>query len=354
MNPKVICRYNKFGFCKYNTKCRFRHNDLLCEAKSCNVSECEKRHPRICKFKRDYGRCKFTPCAYSHDKPKDVTENSEKIERIENKLKDIEKKQDRPKDQDIGKNIELKLHAMEKEFENKVKAFENKVIELSNEVKEKDVAIKNLEVQIKNLETNHFELLIENRLESESLQDKVENLVEKEIFNCALCAFTTTSKSGLKIHTKRKHTNYSEDVFPRSCELCEKVIQNNTGMKQHLKEHSCQLIQYKCSFCNYLAKDGLAIEAHVRITHEGSFDCCICDFVAKDNESLEIHLNTCETYKCTKCDMVLKTIPEIKHHVEDLHKQENYGSVLHMKRNRENSEAFDSKWYSYKDLFEQN
>ena len=64
-------------------------------------------------------------------------------------------------------------------------------------------------------------------------------------------------------------------------EVCEKVIQNSTGMKQHLKEHSCKLIQYECSFCSYLAEYDLAIEAHVRITHEGSFDCCICDFPQK-------------------------------------------------------------------------
>ena len=134
---------------------------------------------------------------------------------------------------------------MEQELVNKVKVFESKIIELSNEIKEKDVSIKNLETQIKNLETNHFELLIENRLESESLQekvDRVETLVEKEVFNCTLCAFTTTSKSGLKIHTKRKHTNYSEDVYPRSCELCEKILQNSSEMKKHLKEHACKLI----------------------------------------------------------------------------------------------------------------
>ena len=84
-------------------------------------------------------------------------------------------------------------------------------------------------------------------------------------------------------------------------------------------------------------KNDLAIEAHVRITHEGSFDCCICDFVASDKESLEIHLNTCETYKCNRCDMGFKTIPEIKHHVEQEHPQEQYASVLHMKCNRETS-----------------
>ena len=109
-------------------------------------------------------------------------------------MKEIEEKQDRPETQAIGENLDKKLHAMEQEFVNKVKSFECKIVELSKEIKEKDVSIKNLETQIKNLETNHFELLIENRLESESLQekvDRVETLVEKDVFNCTLCAFTT-------------------------------------------------------------------------------------------------------------------------------------------------------------------
>ena len=49
--------------------------------------------------------------------------------------------------------------------------------------------------------------------------------------------------------------------------------------------------------------------------------------------------------------MVFKTMPEIKHHVEDHHAQEKYGSVLYMKINSENIEAFDSKWNSYRDFF---
>ena len=124
-------------------------------------------------------------------------------------------------------------------------------------------------------------------------------------------------------------------------------------MKNHLKTHSCKLIQYQCSFCSYLAEDDLGIEAHVRKTHEGNFECCLCDFAAENNESLDIHLNTCEIYKCSKCESILKTISELKEHCEKEHASEKYISACHMKRNRENHEAFDSKYYSSKELFEQ-
>ena len=49
--------------------------------------KCDKRHPKICKYQRDYGRCKFTEyCSFNYDKQNDVSQNSEKIvdETIEN------------------------------------------------------------------------------------------------------------------------------------------------------------------------------------------------------------------------------------------------------------------------------
>ena len=106
MQQKVICRYNKFGYCKFGGKCNFRHNNIKCEAKNYKISECEKRHPKICRYKRDYGRCKFTPCAFSLESNKDILENSEKIVK---KFKDFELKEEHPAIQDLGKNIENKL-----------------------------------------------------------------------------------------------------------------------------------------------------------------------------------------------------------------------------------------------------
>ena len=47
--------------------------------------------------------------------------------------------------------------------------------------------------------------------------DTVDHTTE-DIFACQFCNFTTTSRAGLMIHRKRKHTNYTEENFPTSCE----------------------------------------------------------------------------------------------------------------------------------------
>ena len=158
---------------------------------------------------------------------------------IEKKLEEIVKKQEQQKDEDIGEDIKRKLEAMERDFEGKIKSFQNKIKDLSKEIKDKNIMIKNLETKVTDLETKQFEAISETKVENRTLLEKVEILIEKETFKCTLCAFTTTSKSGLKIHTKRKHTNYGQDVFPRSCELCELKINSSSEMKNHLKTHSC-------------------------------------------------------------------------------------------------------------------
>ena len=59
-----VCRYAKFGFCKHGEKCRNIHFQEICEKESCdNILNCHKRHPAMCKYFTEYGRCKFYPCA---------------------------------------------------------------------------------------------------------------------------------------------------------------------------------------------------------------------------------------------------------------------------------------------------
>ena len=75
----------------YGETCRYRHIEEICCDQKCSVFNCEKRHPKICNFNREFGRCKFTTyCKYSHNKQTDVAENSDKIKEIEKKLITIE------------------------------------------------------------------------------------------------------------------------------------------------------------------------------------------------------------------------------------------------------------------------
>ena len=109
---KNVCRRNKFGYCHYGEKCRNKHVDEICLARNCDVYNCDKRHPKICNFHRAYGRNKFAEyCKYSHEKPKDILENSNKIDMLEKKVENLQQANNR------NSNIEN----IEKKFENLLK-----------------------------------------------------------------------------------------------------------------------------------------------------------------------------------------------------------------------------------------
>ena len=61
-----VCKFNKFGYCRYKDVCRNLHVNESCENVSCDISSCSQRHPRECRYYREYKRCKFTPCKYTH------------------------------------------------------------------------------------------------------------------------------------------------------------------------------------------------------------------------------------------------------------------------------------------------
>ena len=68
MTHQNVCRYYKFGFCKYKDNCRKMHIHEKCENRCCEIKNCPLRHPRKCSFYRDFKRCKFNEwCKYDHD-----------------------------------------------------------------------------------------------------------------------------------------------------------------------------------------------------------------------------------------------------------------------------------------------
>ena len=82
------CKKNKFGYCSYGDTCRFRHINEVCSDTNCSVFSCELRHPRMCNFFKEFGRCKFTTyCKYDHTKQISIKTNNEKLRKLE---KDIE------------------------------------------------------------------------------------------------------------------------------------------------------------------------------------------------------------------------------------------------------------------------
>ena len=88
-NITNVCLYFKFGYCIHKDFCRIQHVKEVCDKKACEISTGSLQHPKICKFYRDYGYCKFYPCIFKH-----VDSNSD-IEQIQKKLNSMEEKLDK-------------------------------------------------------------------------------------------------------------------------------------------------------------------------------------------------------------------------------------------------------------------
>ena len=362
MNPKMkekaLCRYNKFGFCKFSEKCRFRHNNDLCVDKNCTVFNCEKRHPKICIYHRDFGKCKFTTyCRYNHEKQHDVETDSERINELEKKISEVQKKSNKndpklaeeiskqnEKIKDLEKVVkDLQNTQIEKDqlFENKINTLENILQTVRKAIDEKDSEIKSLDNKICNLET---------KLESKKKDDKKKS----KMFDCSKCDFSSTSSQGLKIHTRKKHTSaasYDEDKFPKKCDLCESKIKTKKDFNKHIKTHSYKQVDFKCEECDFLGATSFTMDVHFGKVHSENLECGLCECQADDVEKLNSHIFTCEIYKCERCDKTFANLAELKAHTLAKHLENKYMSIIHAKQSRTNEEEIDEKYYDAIYLF---
>ena len=115
-----VCIYRKYGHCKYLETCKFRHIEKICDEEACEIENCHSRHPRDCRFFRDYRKCKFGDyCSYNHQ-----NFNAKLDDSVQNELENV--KED-------------------------LKTMKAKVNELENEVKEKDRHVKEIHESLENL-----------------------------------------------------------------------------------------------------------------------------------------------------------------------------------------------------------
>ena len=188
----------------------------------------------------------------------------------------------------------------------------------------KDLKIEQMEIQLK------------------KIIDEMKPKSGLKLFKCSLCDFETNSESGLKIHSKKKHTKLDKEVYPRLCDLCDKTCKNSHEMKKHLITHSYKEANYKCSDCDFVSEHIISMEVHIGKCHSENYDCGICSFEAGSLENLETHLRTCEVYQCDECEKRIKSIAEIKEHITNIHDREAWW-INHLKMDRNTSSEINEK-----------
>ena len=300
-----MCRYYKFGFCKYLKRCQFLHIKEICENNYCDVRTCSQRHPRICSYYRDYNRCKFGEwCNFKH-----VNKSKNSNTEIIKKIKDLEKL-----------------------------------------IVEKDALITSLVDRIKSIEEKLS-------IDDQTVKDIPENLAgDKEerketvdTFRCEVCEFESNSMKGLHIHKKKKHAK------KYNCDLCGQVFENETAGKLHRKTHSFESTfvntkweKQSCKNCDFQCNSVYTMEVHIGKCYPNNLECGFCDEKFIDLVSLELHLRTCEVYECSECYIKIRNISEIKRHAVEDH--EDCDVIHHLKINLENLSEVIYKSYHLKDL----
>ena len=90
--PETICKFNQSGFCKFQSHCRKQHIMEICNNMQCSMVTCTYRHPRVCRYFINFGRCKFADsCSYLHKIDDKVSElRSEQVKEIEQLRQEVE------------------------------------------------------------------------------------------------------------------------------------------------------------------------------------------------------------------------------------------------------------------------
>ena len=119
----------------------------------------------------------------------------------------------------------------------------------------------------------------------------------------------------------------------------------------HLKTcHTLRETNYVCEDCDLIGDNEYTVEVHHGKCHSSGFDCGLCDYKAKSLNKSKIHLSTCEIYECDDCYFRVKTLYELKAHMQELHENENT-KIIHAKLNRKDEDIICSTEHWRNELF---
>ena len=229
MATQNICFFNKYGFCKYSEKCRRYHENTICEKSQCEIRECHQRHPKECKFFRDFGFCKYSEwCKYSHNFHENYHVKKENVKKIEDKLDIVETELQKKNDKVLKLEEKIKdIHLKMSEKDQTISKINKKL----NVLKEKVTLLFDLESKYDTLEK------IVDKMSKESSEKIVEKAVSigqedskpPEKFKCSVCDFVAKNNFGLKIHFHKKHSSVKFNCFTCDfkCETHSELMEHN-------------------------------------------------------------------------------------------------------------------------------
>ena len=297
MSAVTVCLHYKYGFCKHREHCWKEHLETKCESSKCDGRNCEKRHPRECRFYNDYGRCKFGEfCLYNHVDRNDpvledlklvktklemvefeILEIKHSFEKLELALRTIVKKEAKAMDDATTEDEKEKSPEINAEGDSGIYASsqgfgDSKLcIEKSRQISELDICDDSQAVQF---DSGILSSMSED-LEAPLLFEK-----DESSWLCLCCnivgEFETEAK--LQAHHNTHRTKYDEcDICyippEKQCRNCDTVFENKKLLSEHYIDHQagcddCRMCFSSCSEADlhelyYHPEDKLGVWKHL-------------------------------------------------------------------------------------------
>ena len=166
-------------------------------------------------------------------------------------------------------------------------------------------------------ETNHYECTIcgSNHATKSGLKQHTQRIHSDKIYSCDSCEYTTTRPTKLKTHKRTKH-----EGIRYACDKCDFTCSYSNYLKVHI-ENKHEGIKYPCNFCDYKSTDKVYIRRHILSQHEGfTVPCPVeeCQYVAKSKASLKEHNwrkhEEAVYFYCEECTYKTVKKSSLKHH----------------------------------------
>ena len=197
---EAVCRFNKFGYCKYGKYCFRKHENEICQNVQCKVQQCRLRHPRKCRYFLQYQYCKFGLfCKFSHDKIED--KETKQIEDLKDELESLKKEIDAKELLINEKNQEINALIEKHQFE--MKKLEIESIKEIEDIRNDRNVTQMLFDDFK--EDMAYKYGYDSSAETTDEENDFMKIRSVGNFDCEFCDFKGKTTGGLKTHKKRKH-----------------------------------------------------------------------------------------------------------------------------------------------------
>ncbi|XP_076288024.1 zinc finger Y-chromosomal protein [Lasioglossum baleicum] len=133
------------------------------------------------------------------------------------------------------------------------------------------------------------------------------------LHNCQYCDFVTVHFSYLRIHVMRKHNN----TFPFSCQKCDRRFRVRADYMKHIVTHDGE--PCICDVCGAKVPNKISLYFHKNYNHtvkDPKFPCTVCNKKLQSQKNLDNHMQQhSQKFICEHCGLGLTRKSGLRKHI---------------------------------------